>query len=391
LVYLQRNRFKTFYGEEKKESMKIGIDGRLWNVTGLGRYIRNLCINLSEIDHKNEYVLFIKSSDWGSVDNKIKNNKWKIVKVDIKWHSINEQRKFPKIIEKENVDLMHFTYQQSVPVFYKKPFIITIHDLIKHHYITGRSSSNPYWLLGFKMLAYKTLISISSRNAKKIITVSDATRDEIFDHLPVNKRNVEVIYEAVDDIGLPTEKKNDFGDYFLFVGNVYQHKNTDNLIKAFKKISQSKNVKLVFVGKEDYFLKDLKKSVRKFVDSKQIIFMESVTDSEIASLYKNAIALIRPSFMEGFSLPPLEALRCGTLALVSDIPVHREILKNDAIYFNPKDFVDMSEKMHYVLNLDKEKREEMIKNGKKLASRFAWKKTAELTLKIYENSSTIPS
>lgn len=365
--------------------MKIGVDARLWNQTGVGRYIKNICINLSEIDNKNDYVLFVRSIDRREIEKEIKNKNWKIITTDIKWHSIKEQINFPKIINKEKLDVMHFPYQLSIPIFYKKPFVITIHDLIRHHYITGRSSSNPYWLLGFKMVAYKSLLSAGARKAKKIIAVSNDTKNEIFDHLPVNKKNVEVIYEAADDFIYKSDKKNEFGKYFLFIGNVYQHKNTNNLIKAFKKISETSNVKLVFVGREDYFLKNLKKDVKNQIEKNQIIFIEDAKDTDIASLYSSSVALIRPSFMEGFSLPPLEALKCGTIALVSDIPVHREILKDTAIYFNPKDFVDMEEKMLYVLSLDKAKRETLINDGRKLANKFSWEKTAEETLRVYES------
>ncbi len=370
--------------------MTIGIDARLWNQTGVGRYIRNLTLNLLDIDKENSYVLFVRALDRDEIESqiskfKIKNLKLEIVIANIAWHSLKEQLNFPKIIDKENVDVMHFTYQQSVPIFYKKPYVITIHDLIKHHYITGRSSTNPYWLLGFKMIAYKTLINIGSKNANKIIAVSQSTRDEIVDHLTVNKRNIDVIYEGVDDFKISKPGKNEIGDYFLFVGNVFQHKNTNNLIKAFKKVIEAKDVKLVFLGRQDYFLEKLKKDVKKLIDSNQIMFIESASDSEMATLYKNSICLIRPSFMEGFSLPPLEAFESGTLALVSDIPVHKEILKDFAIYFNPRDFVDMESKMNYVLSLDKKKREAMIKNGKNLADKFSWKKTAEETLKVYEN------
>lgn len=376
---------------ENIKGLQIGIDARLWNVTGIGRYIRNLVFNLLQIDEKNSYVLFVKSSEENEIKDqitklKINNPKIKIVTTDIKWHSINEQIKFPKIIEKENLDLMHFTYQQSVPIFYKRPFVITIHDLIKHHYITGRSSSNPYWLLGFKMLAYKTLISIGAKKAKKIIAVSNATKNEIYDHLPVDKRNVEVIYEAADDFKINNIEKNKFGEYFLYVGNVFQHKNAENLIKAFNKINTTKKMKLIFVGKSDEFQRKIKKNNSNLVKSGDLVFIEDANDELLASLYKHSISLIRPSLMEGFSLAPLEALQNETLALVSDIPAHKEILKECAIYFNPNDYIDIANKMLYVLNLDKRKRELKIADGKKLSKEYSWEKTANLTLNIYENT-----
>lgn len=94
--------------------MKIGIDCRLWNQTGVGRYIRNLVNNLDKADHKNDYVLFMRHKDAGEL--KIKNSKFNVVEVDAPWHSLNEQLVFPKILNSQNLDLMHFTYF-SIPFF----------------------------------------------------------------------------------------------------------------------------------------------------------------------------------------------------------------------------------------------------------------------------------
>lgn len=371
--------------------MTIGIDGRLWNQTGVGRYIRNLCVNLQKIDDKNNYVLFIRNDDKKEVESLITDKNWKIVNANIKWHSVNEQLKLPKVIEKENVDVMHFPYI-SVPFFYKKPFVITIHDLILHHFITGDASTLPIWFYGFKMLAYKIVINNATRKAKRVIAVSQATREEIYDHLMVKKNKVEVVYEAADDFKSNSTKKLDIGKYFLFVGNTYPHKNVYKLIDAYKELLKEKeDIKLIFIGRNDYFYKNLKKSVSKFVNNKQIIFKENCTDEELVSYYKNAIALVRPSLMEGFSLPPLEAMESECLVIASDIPVHKEILENGAFYFNPESVVDMKDKMNYVLDLDSKKRYEKIKKAKEITGKYSWKKTAQKTLEIYESSSSTSS
>ncbi len=371
---------------EISNGMRIGIDARLWNQTGVGRYIRNIVLNLQKIDKKNSYVLFIIKKDEAEIRKEIKNHNWKIVIADFRWHSISEQFKFPRLLNKEKLDIMHFTYQQSVPILYRKPFVMTIHDLIKHHFITGRSSTNPYWLLGFKMLAYKTLINIAARNAKKIIAVSRSTKEEIADHLIANKSNVEVVYEAADDFIYKTDLKIEAKNYFLFVGNVYPHKNTDKMIKAFKKISEKKDIEMVFIGNEDYFYKRLKNDLSGLIQKGKIIIDYGSSDKKLSAYYRNAICLIRPSLMEGFSLPPLEAMACDCLVLGSDIPVHKEIFGESIIYFNPLDAVDIEAKMNYVLDLDKNTREKFIKRGKEISREFSWEKSARQTLNIYESS-----
>jgi len=125
--------------------MRIGIDARLWNESGVGRYIRNLVKQLQILDKTNSYVLFVRSEDADRIKNhelKTKDDNWKFVITDIQWHTIEEQLLFPKILNKENLDLVHFPYF-SVPIFYNKPYIVTIHDLILHNFPTGKASTMP--------------------------------------------------------------------------------------------------------------------------------------------------------------------------------------------------------------------------------------------------------
>lgn len=367
--------------------MKIGIDARLWNETGVGRYIRNLIINLSKIDNKNTYILFVKSKDEEEIRKNIGTN-FEIVKSNIKWHSLNEQVAFSKIIGKEEVDLMHFPYF-SLPVFYKGKFVITIHDLILHHFITGEASSLPYWLYGFKMLSYRVIINIAARKSKKIIAVSRATKNEIIDHLRVDPEKIEIISESADDFKNYKNIKNIYGKYFLFVGNIYPHKNIKVLIKAFKIFAEKNEVKLIFVGKKDYFYKKLENENKDLIKSGKIIILENVNDQELSGLYSNSVGLIRSSLMEGFSLPPLEALESNTLVLASGIPVHKEILGDSVIYFDPESDLDLVSKMEHVVNLNTREREAYLKKGRERLKNFSWEITARKTLQVYESCAGI--
>ena len=116
-----------------------------------------------------------------------------------------------------------------------------------------------------------------------------------------------------------------------------------------------------------------------------IVFKFNSSDKELSALYKNAICLIRPSLMEGFSLPPLEAMASDCLVCISDIPSHREIIGDLGIYFNPKDKNDIYEKMKYTLAISKNEKEKLINKGKERITKFSWKTAALKTLKIYES------
>lgn len=383
-------------------TIRIGIDCRLWNETGVGRYTRNLVSELSKIDSKNSYVLFALNKDVSSIKYhvlSIKHGNWKIVVADIRWHTIEEQIKFPQILNKEKLDLVHFPYF-SVPIFYKRPFVVTIHDLILNHYPTGQASTLPFPIYKLKLLGYKFVIAQVAKKAEKIITVSNTTKEEIIDHLGVSPQKVVVTYEGVDDkirnskSQLPSNSQlstlnSQLSKYFLYVGNAYPHKNLERLINAFEIInSQFSTLNLVLVGKEDYFYKRLKEKIQKMKLLYKVIFLQNVNDEELASLYKNAIALVMPSLMEGFGLPALEAMANKCLVLASDIPSLKETCGDAALYFNPLSIDELAEKLNMVTLHTTEYGglEELRRRGLERAKMFSWKKMAKETLGVYEMS-----
>jgi glycosyltransferase involved in cell wall biosynthesis len=362
--------------------MKIGIDCRLWEQTGVGRYTQNLVKNLQKIDKTNSYVLFVRSEDLDNVRAQVKNKKWKIVLADVKWHSLYEQLKFPLILNKEKLDLVHFPYF-SVPVLYKKPYVVTIHDLIIDHFSTGEASTLIYPFYLAKRTAYKSVIRQAARRSKRIIVPSNATKDEIIDHYKIPAQKINVIHEASDKNLVPSIKANKFGKYFLYVGNAYPHKNLNSLIYAFNKIAKEyRELKLVLVGSKDYFYQKLEDQNK----SDKIIFYGKATDRELANLYSNAVALVMPSLMEGFGLPVLEAMSLKCLVLASDIPSLREIASNSAFYFNPENPNDIKETLKSAYVNNEKYRKEKIEPAFKRSQQYSWKKAAVETLNIYESS-----
>ncbi len=368
--------------------MVIGIDARLWSQTGVGRYIRNLVLNLHKIDFKNNYVLFVKSNDYENARKLITNSKWQIVKTDINWHSVSEQIRFASILEKAKLDLVHFPYF-SVPIFYNRPFVVTMHDLIINHFPTGKASTLAFPIYKIKLFAYKVIIKKAAQKAKKIITVSNATKEEVLDHLGVDKDKVTVIYNGVDE-GISNEEQNtkyklQNAKYFLYVGNAYPHKNLERLLLAFSEfLKETKNVKLVLVGREDYFYKKLKDKLKNMSLKNSIIFYQEINDKELVNLYKNALALVMPSLMEGFGLPVVEAMANGCPVLASEIPSLKEVGKEAVVYFDPKNVEDMAKALGLMIN-DEGLRSEMIKKGYEQVKIFSWEKSARETLKVYES------
>lgn len=164
--------------------------------------------------------------------------------------------------------------------------------------------------------------------------------------------------------------------YFLYVGNAYPHKNLDRLMEAVKEVK----TELYISSARNVFTERLQEKKNKYVK-----LLGFVPDVKLPSLYKNSIAFVYPSLMEGFGLPGIEALQAGTLLLASDIPVFREVYQDAGIYFDPIDVSSIASAMKKVLDMDDRERKRRIEYGEKFVRRYSWAKMAEETLVIYES------
>ncbi len=223
----------------KEKKIRIGIDARFYGPKqkGLGRYVQKLIENLEKNDLNNEYIIFIRKESWNKYHPT--NPNFKKVLADYQWYTLFEQIFMPFKIKQAKVDLMHFPHF-NVPIFYRMPFVITIHDLILKRFPTRRASTmGPirYWL---KNLAYKLVISSAIKRARKIIAVSNFTKKDILKYFKVRSEKVEVIYEGVPVIKLNESKNKPSKKYLLYVGNAYPHKNLERLILAFNKLLENK-------------------------------------------------------------------------------------------------------------------------------------------------------
>lgn len=379
---------------------RIGIDARFYGPIGkgLGRYTQKLIENLEKISTKgglppgqdHYYYIFLRKDNFD--DYKPKNKKFKKVLADYRWYTFEEQIKFPKLLSKYKLDLVHFPHF-NVPLFYFGKFIVTIHDLILIHFPTRRNSTLGPILYAIKFLAYKIVIKSAIFRAKKIIAVSQFTKRDIlkvYKKIPPGK--IKVTYEACDDYCMlsPNKDKEILGrygiiePYIIYLGNVYPHKNPECLVLAFRELAKKqKKINLVFVGGEDYFYLRLKKFAGQY-NLKNILFSGFVPDHELDILFHNALAYIRPSLYEGFELPPLEAMAKGVPVLSSSHPCALEILGDAALYFNPKDIHDMTRAINMIIS-DKSLRQSLIERGYNQVKKYDWKKMARETMEIYSS------
>jgi len=174
--------------------MKILIDGRLYGLenAGLGRYLVNLVTELSKIDSKNEYSIFLRRKYFEEL--KLPVN-WKKVLVDFKHYSFREQFLLTKLIEVEKPDLTHFPHF-NIPVFYKGKFIVTIHDMLMHKQKgLDATTLNPV-LYKIKRLAYRVVFDRAIKKSVSIIVPSFAVKKEIIDFYKISPEKINVIYEG---------------------------------------------------------------------------------------------------------------------------------------------------------------------------------------------------
>jgi glycosyltransferase involved in cell wall biosynthesis len=375
--------------------MTIGIDARFFGPRGkgLGRYTQKLIEELEEIDDHNDYVIFLRRENFDEFQPH--NPRFKRVLADYRWYTLAEQIFLPFSIRRQKIDLMHFPHF-NVPIFYFKPFVVTIHDLILRNFATRRSSTLgaiKYWV---KNLAYRLVIWRALKRAKKIITVSKYVKNDIIKCFRISPQKIVVTYEGAPEKSLPFPgfdyKLIEFGiskPYLLYVGNAYPHKNLERLVSAFEIIVEElkNDLQLVLVGEEDYFYERLQEEAPVLILQnakvfEKIVFTDFVKDEDLWTLYQNAVLYVFPSLCEGFGLPPLEAMSHGLAVAVSNVTCLPEILGSAAVYFDPMNPHDMAEKINQVLT-DETMQKKLIVQGFEQIKRYSWSRMGEETLKIY--------
>lgn len=378
---------------KSKNRKIIGIDARMYGPIGkgLGRYTQELVDNILKIDFDNKYVIFLSKENFNEFYTDNKNVEKVLVKA--RWYSIKEQLLFPFLIWRKKINLMHFPHF-NVPILTPSKFIVTIHDLILTEFPTVRASTLYPIYYKFKHSIYKVVIKIATIRAKRIITISNFTKNDIIKKMGISSDKIDIIYEGVTNLNDKDKKNNDDKkvllrynierDFIVYVGNAYPHKNLEWLIKVF--LDNIEGLDLVLIGKNDYFYERVKRLALQYNPSKKtgrVIFPGYVPDSDLGSFYRSALIYVFPSLYEGFGLPPLEAMlnRCPVLS--SNLSSMPEILGDSALYFNPYDEHDFIERFNLIRN-DNKVRLKLIDSGLKQISKYNWTDCAKKTLKVYQ-------
>ncbi len=371
--------------------MRIVIDARMYQESGVGRYIRNLLEQIQILDKKNKYYILNLPNE---SNNQVYHTNFKNVLADFKWYSVSEQIRLPGILNKLKPDLVHFPHF-NVPILYPGKFVVTIHDLIHQHFQMRRASTLNLLTYKIKQLGYNQIFKVATIKSVHILVPSNFVKGLLVDEWGVDNNKITVTKEAVGDKLLKIANKMSQvkisqvmkkfiikPPYIFYVGNAHPHKNVEGLIKAFLLLKKKyKNLQLVLSGHDHYFWQRIKKE-NKYPG---ILYTGYVSDEEMVALYKNASCFVMPSLEEGFGIPLLEAMVCSCPVVSSNAESLPEIASDAAIYFNPHDVGDIGDKIDEVLKSEK-LRKELIEKGKKRVKLFSWKKLAQQTLEVYQNA-----
>src|SRR5579859_1068350 len=357
----------------------IGIDCRLagHRHAGIGRYIENLVVRLPNLATEIQWVYFFHDQQQADEVLGSEQKNVKVVLAPFRHYFIDEQLQLPTLFAQENLDLLHVPHF-NVPLFYKKKFLITIHDLLWHEQQGLDVTTLPKWQYSIKYIAYRYVATQAVKRAVAIFVPAETIKRVITKYYPDTQNKVLVTKEGVDEHLKTTKRKSDMKPKtFLYVGSLYPHKNLKLVIDALAKLP---DYKLLVVGTRNVFQKQTQEYVRKQKREKQVEFLGYVPDEKLRGLYQEVTALVQPSLSEGFGLTGVEAMAAATPVLASNIPIFIEIYQDGALYFDPHSVESFCAAAR---SLEKTDRNELQKKETAVAQQYSWQKMAEKTLGEY--------
>jgi len=396
--------------------MVIGIDASRANLkykTGTEWYSFNLIKNFAELDQTNTYWLYLNRAPAPELIAAISSNTnfsfkvlywpfqafWTLGRLTLEmlWHS-------PDVL---------FVPAHTLPLFSPRKTVNTIHDIAFEYdktlyrslkVKTDKAALRPLidWLVHFITLGHYRSGSVdyldwstsfALRHAKKIIAVSEITKQDLLQSYPeARAEKIRVIhngfndelYHPVDDEQKITEVLNKYDldrQYLLYVGRLERKKNTAALVEAFalwKENNPDSNLKLLLVGNAGFGFDEINYIIEEFNLSKEVLMPGWVSAVDLPYIVAAAKAFISPSRYEGFGITLLESLACGVPTAVSNLPVFKEVAGDAVLYFDQNDKKSMVMAIDRVVN-DEGLRQELKTKGLARAHQFSWRKCASET------------
>ncbi len=353
--------------------MKIGIDARLYGLehAGIGRYVMNLVDRLIQ-DPTHQWVLFLSPH---YVPKFAHHSNVAIIPTTVKHYSLSEQYAFLNQLNQQKLDLLHVPHF-NVPLLYRRPLVVTIHDILWHQIRGGSVTTLPPILYYAKYAGYLLTVRHAVSRAQTVFVPSNYVRDDIIRAFPnLDQKKIIVTYEGIDewkDSGL-SKKSPSSSDRLIYIGSAYPHKNITALLQAcaILRATSHTSLTLTIVGSRSIFLDKIKQEVRERGLTEAVTFAGYQTDAAVKELLRRSTCLVHPSKSEGFGLTGLEAMAVGTPVIAANATALPEIYGDAALYFHPDKPQDLAKKIHTLIT-STSLREQHIQKGLQRVRQFSW-------------------
>src|SRR5579859_3700697 len=353
--------------------------------TGTATYTRGLIEALCDAT-KHELFLYFRPGDEGKNPlTHIGNSNVLHRYVDGRGQAGRNLISLARAAKRDRLDVFHAP-GYFLPLW-RGPKVVTFHDV--NMFLERDKWWRPGMRVGWLSLCAQTILS--SRLADRVLADSHHAAGAISHVLRVSPSRISVVYPGVDKrffasdaVGQP-HKQNELGRFILSVGVLSPQKNLEGTLRAFAMLSDSE-LKLVLVGREDgtYFRQILQPLMRSLGIEKRVHAVGLVSDETLAELYAHAIALVYPSFAEGFGLPPLEAMASGLPVVAANRSSLPEILDGAAILVDPFSAEEIADAIARLCT-DPELHKLYVALGRAQASKFGWRETASRAIEVYES------
>lgn len=370
--------------------MKIGIEAqRIFrkNKHGMDYVVLQEIKELQQMDTENEYYVFVKPGEDHCVES---TRNVHVVELNCPTYPLWEQWALPRAAKKYGVEILHCT-SNTAPIWCDIPLILTLHDII---YLEPRDRRlqklSRYQDMGrtYRRIVVPRII----KNCKRIITVSNFEKKNIIDYFHLDTKKITMLYNSYDEAFCIQKnwerdivKYIDKSDYFLILGNTDYRKNTERMIIAYANYlerSEFKRKLLLTSLTKDYIYRIL---IDNGIENirEQIVLTDYLPFVDLPSIYHHAFCFLFASLREGFGIPILESMACGTPVITSNTSSMPEVAGSDAILVNPEKTEEITEMM-LRLETDNDFYERQRAIGLERSKLFSWRKTTENLLAIYK-------